>query len=104
MKLLPAPLQTGLFELQSSSCLHVSYAASHRLLSLPQDYKATQKIAAEREAQYMPKVPPAVLPRAVAGSSAAAAAAAAGDGESAVEAQALLQEQKLQESRALENT
>jgi hypothetical protein len=70
-----------------------------------QDYKATQKIAAEREAQFMPKVPPAAPPRAAASSSAAAAAAAAAGGsEAEVEAQALLQEQKLQESRALENT
>lgn len=73
-----------------------------------QDYKATQKVAAEREAQYMPKVPPAAVLRPGAGSSsmaaAAAAAAAHGGSEADIEAQALLQEQKLQESRAMENT
>lgn len=77
------------------------------ILCCLQDYKATQKIAAEREAQYMPKVPPAAAPRPGASSSsssAAAAAAARGGSEADMEAEALLQEQKLQQSRALENT
>lgn len=63
----------------------------------------------------MPKVPPAAAAAVVAahahggGSSSAAAAAAAAGGagsssEADIEAQALLQEQKLQESRALANT
>lgn len=65
-----------------------------------QDYKAAQKVAAEREAQYLPKVPPA----AAAASSAAAAAAAAGTSEADIESQALLQEQVQQESRAMDNT
>lgn len=65
-----------------------------------QDYKAAQKVAAEREAQYLPKVPLA----AAAASSAAAAAAAAGTSEADIESQALLQEQVQQESRAMDNT
>jgi hypothetical protein len=67
-----------------------------------QDYKAAQKVAAEREAQYLPKVPPA----AAGASSAAAAASAAAGGysEADIESQALLQEQVQQESRAMENT
>jgi hypothetical protein len=62
-----------------------------------QDYKATQKVAAEREAQYMPKVPPAAAARPGMGGSsgkaaaAAAAAAAGGSSEADMEAQALLQ-------------
>eukprot|EP00879_Flechtneria_rotunda_P003180 GHRR01003403.1.p2 GENE.GHRR01003403.1~~GHRR01003403.1.p2 ORF type:complete len:274 (+),score=113.65 GHRR01003403.1:3330-4151(+) len=70
-----------------------------------QDYKAAQKVAAEKEAQYLPKVPPA------AGSSASTATAAvsgtsrpAAGSEADVENQALLQEQVLQESRAMGNT
>jgi predicted PP-loop superfamily ATPase len=65
-----------------------------------QDYKAAQKVAAEREAQYLPKVPPA----AAAASASSAAAAAAGTSEADIESQALLQEQVQQESRAMENT
>jgi hypothetical protein len=71
-------------------------------------------VAAEREAQYMPKVPPqssAAGARGGSSSAAAAAAAAAaagaaggGGSEAEVEQRALLQEQKLQETRALENT
>lgn len=67
-----------------------------------QDYKAAQKVAAEREAQYLPKVPPAAA--AAASSAAAAAAAAAGTSEADIESQALLQEQVQQESRAMDNT
>ncbi|WIA18358.1 hypothetical protein OEZ85_009823 [Tetradesmus obliquus] len=66
-----------------------------------QDYKAAQKVAAEREAQYLPKVP---LAAAAASSAAAAAAAAAGTSEADIESQALLQEQVQQESRAMDNT
>jgi hypothetical protein len=69
-------------------------------LPAPQDYKAAQKVAAEREAQYLPKVPPA----AAGASSAAATAAEAGTSEADIESQALLQEQVQQESRAMENT
>jgi hypothetical protein len=83
-------------------------SVGHPALPILQDYKATQKIAAEREAQYMPKVPPAAAPRPGASSSSSAAAAAAaaahGGSEADMEAEALLQEQKLQQSRALENT
>jgi hypothetical protein len=76
-------------------------------LLLLQDYKATQKIAAEREAQYMPKVPPAAAPTTRPGatsSSSTAAAAAGSNTEAEMESQALLQEQKLQQARALGNT
>lgn len=75
---------------------HPSCCNTHHV----QDYKATQKVAAEREAQYMPKVPPAAAAAArpgVGGSSgkaaaaAAAAAAAGGGSEADMEAQALLQ-------------
>jgi len=58
----------------------------------------------------MPKVPPAAVPSSRPGgassstAAAAAAAAAGGSSEADMEAQALLQEQKLQESRALQNT
>jgi hypothetical protein len=68
-----------------------------------QDYKAAQKVAAEREAQYLPKVPPAAA-GASSAAAAAAAAAAGGASEADIESQALLQEQVQQESRAMENT
>lgn len=71
-----------------------------------QDYKAAQKVAAEKEAQFLPKVPPAASPSALAASStgSTAAAAAAEGSEADIENQALLQEQRLIESRAMDNT
>lgn len=65
-----------------------------------QDYKAAQKVAAEKEAQYLPKVPPAPALSAIAASSSGAAAGTEAD----IESQALLQQQKLLDSRAMENT
>jgi hypothetical protein len=85
----------------------VCCGCAHALVVLLQDYKATQKIAAEREAQFMPKVPPpaaAPTTRPGATSSSSAAAVADSNTEAAMESQALLQEQKLQQARALGNT
>jgi syntaxin 7 len=80
-----------------------------------QDYKAAQKVAADKEAQFLPKVPTAAAAAAAASkggtgshSTATAAATAAavdhGSTEADIESQALLQEQKLQQARAMENT
>eukprot|EP00878_Enallax_costatus_P026334 GHUV01028261.1.p1 GENE.GHUV01028261.1~~GHUV01028261.1.p1 ORF type:complete len:258 (+),score=92.36 GHUV01028261.1:367-1140(+) len=68
-----------------------------------QDYKAAQRIAAEKEAQFLPKVPPAPTPSALPASTSGASAAAAGS-EADIENQALLQEQRLIEARATDNT
>lgn len=62
-----------------------------------QDYKAANKVAAEKEAQYLPKVPPAATPSGASRSSATGR-------ETDIESQALLQEQKLIEARAMDNT
>jgi len=75
-----------------------------------QDYKATQKVAADKEAQYLPKVPPATSSSQQSGGKgkgstpAAAAADGGGSSEPDIESQALLQEQQLLETRAMENT
>lgn len=66
-----------------------------------QDYKAANKVAAEKEAQYLPKVPPAAAPSALGASSSSGTAAGS---EADIESQALLQEQKLIETRAMDNT
>jgi syntaxin 7 len=64
-----------------------------------QEYKATQKVAAEREAQSLPRAPPP--PKQSAGSS--ASAAAGGDVEAGLEATALLQQQQQVEARHMDN-
>jgi len=60
-----------------------------------QDYKSTQKLAAEREATS--------LPRAQQQAAAAAAAAAGGGREEELERQGLLQQQAMEEARGLDN-
>lgn len=67
-----------------------------------QDYKAAQKVAAEKEAQYLPKAPP--KPTGSVPESSSSSSAAAGNTEVDLESQALLQEQRLVESRAMDNT
>ena len=69
-----------------------------------QDYKAAQKLAAEREANSLPRAPPAAAASAAA-ASAAAAAAAGGGGSSRdeeIERQGLLQARAMEEARALD--
>ncbi|KAF8059198.1 SYP22 [Scenedesmus sp. PABB004] len=66
-----------------------------------QDYKAAQKVAAEREALYLPRTPPAAPARG-GGGGGSAAAAAAGGSEADVESQALLAERAQLESAALD--
>lgn len=70
---------------------------------LVQDYKAAQRIAAEKEAQFLPKVPAAATPSALPASTTGGSEAAAGS-EADIENQALLQEQRLIETRAMDNT
>lgn len=67
-----------------------------------QDYKAAQRIAAEKEAQFLPKVPPTPTPSTLPASSSGAPAAAGSEAD--IENQALLQEQRLIEARATDNT
>lgn len=62
-----------------------------------QDYKAAQKVAAEREATSLPRAAPQQQ------AAAAAAAAAGGGREEEVERQALLQAQAMEEARLLDS-
>eukprot|EP00878_Enallax_costatus_P037012 GHUV01041706.1.p1 GENE.GHUV01041706.1~~GHUV01041706.1.p1 ORF type:complete len:165 (-),score=39.32 GHUV01041706.1:297-791(-) len=93
--------------MMSSSCesdCQVIAVGSHRISAVRlQDYKAAQRIAAEKEAQFLPKVPPAPTPSALPASTSGASAAAAGS-EADIENQALLQEQRVIEARATDNT
>ena len=63
-----------------------------------QDYKATQKVAVEKEAMFLPRQPAAAKP-----SAAAAALAGPSKTDADIETQALLQEQQQVETRAWDN-
>lgn len=71
-----------------------------------QDYKAAQRVAADKEARFLPRAPAAAAVATTATAAAASNAAAAGSSgaEADIESQALLQEQALAERRALDST
>ncbi len=69
---------------------------------LLQDYKATQKVAAEREASSLPKAPPVTQQRAAAAAAAMAASASAGV-DADIENQALLQQHQQEQARVMDN-
>lgn len=66
-----------------------------------QDYKSTQKVAAEREATSLPRSAPSAA--AGAGTAAAAGGGGAGGREAELERQGLVQQQAMEEARLLDN-